>query len=557
MILAPQDQIETFTERGWWGTDTLDDVFRRNAEKAPSRLAVADPLNRTDIDGHAPRRLTYAALDNEVARCATALLDLGLVRDDVVAVQLANSVDLLVTYLACWRLGLVVSPMPVQWRAHELTDILAFVRAKAVVTTGQIRGHDHAAMMATVLAGINPRPALVVVGEDSWPAADDARLRAHMGAEPVDANDAATICWTSGTEARPKGVPRSHNHWLVAGVACGDAADIKDGDKILMPFPLINMAAIGGILMPWLMCAGTLVLHHPFDVPVFLRQLVEEKINYTVAPPAILTMLLKEEKLLASLNLKALRSVGSGSAALSPWMVKSWQDNHGISVINIFGSNEGTCLISGPGDVPDPEDRANFFPRFGVEGLTWPARIAGWIETKLVDLQTGATITEAGQPGELLLKGATVFAGYFRAGDGGPEGAIDADGFFHTGDVFEIAGAGDRFYRFVERAKDIIIRGGMNISPGELDGLLAGHPKVAEAAVVGLPDETMGERICAVVVLKEGETLELDELRAHLAGQQVAAYKLPERLERVDALPRNPVGKVLRRFLRERFSPPL
>ena len=554
MILAPEAQIEDYTARGWWGTETLDDVFRCNAEANPMRLAVADPLNRADIDGQAPRRLTYAELDAEVQACATALLDLGLTKDDVVAVQLPNATDLLVTFLACWRLGLIVSPMPVQWRAHELGDILGFVRAKAVVTTSAIRGHDHAGMMRDVTAKLSPCPHLIITDKTTWPVADGAAVANHMGRHPADANDAATICWTSGTEARPKGVPRSHNHWLVAGVACGDAAQIADGDKILLPFPLINMAAIGGMLMPWFKCAGSLILHHPFDLPVFLRQLVEEKINYPVAPPAILTMLLKEEKLLASLNLKSLRSVASGSAALSPWMVKTWAEQYGISVINIFGSNEGTCLISGPSDVPDPEDRANYFPRFGVKNIRWPAQVSDWIETKLVDLQTGEEITEAGKSGELLLKGATVFAGYFRAGDGGPEGAIDAEGFFHTGDVFEISGEEGQFYRFVERAKDIIIRGGMNISPGEIDGLLAAHPKVAESAVVGVPDDVMGERICAVVVPKSGETVTVEDLRNYLSGIGIASYKLPDSVAVTDILPRNPVGKVLRRVLREQIG---
>jgi acyl-CoA synthetase (AMP-forming)/AMP-acid ligase II len=556
MILAPYEQIEDYTERGWWGTETLDDVFRRNAQANPHRLAVADPPNRAEIDGHEPRRLTYAQLDDEVVALATTMLRLGLQKDDVVAVQLPNSVDLLVTYLACWRTGLIVSPMPVQWRAHELSDVLAFVHAKAVVTTSVIRGHEHAAMMETVLAKITPRPVLFVSDKSERYNADLALIGAHMAAQPVDANEAATICWTSGTEARPKGVPRSHNHWLVAGIACGDAAEIKDGDNILLPFPLINMAAIGGMLMPWLKCAGSLVLHHPFDLKVFLQQLVMEKIAYTVAPPAILTMLLKEEKLLGSLDLSALRSVGSGSAALPPFMVKAWAEAHGISIINIFGSNEGTCLISGPADVPDPEDRANYFPRFGVEGLHWPAQIADWIETRLVDLQSGEVITEPGHPGELLIKGATVFAGYFRAGDGGPEGAIDEDGFFHTGDVFEIAGEGDRFYRFVERAKDIIIRGGMNISPGEIDGLLVSHPKVADAAVVGVADEIMGECVCAVIVPQAGESVTLEELRLFLKRSDVASYKLPESMVVVDLLPRNPVGKVLRRVLREQIGSP-
>src|SRR3546814_8481958 len=174
-------------------------------------------------------------------------------------------------------------------------------------------------------------------------------------------------------------------------------------------------------------------------------------------------------------------------------------------------------------DLPDPEERALYFPRFGVDGLEWPARIASWIDTRLVDLQTGDTITEPARPGELLLRGATVFAGYFSAGDGGPADAIDAEGFFHTGDVFEIAGAGNRFYRFVERAKDIIIRGGMNISPGEIDGLLAGHLKLTAAAVIGLPAAVMGERICAVVAVEPGAAISIEELRVFLAAREVAS----------------------------------
>jgi acyl-CoA synthetase (AMP-forming)/AMP-acid ligase II len=555
MILAPSDQIEVYTAQGWWGTDTLDDLFRRNAKATPGRLAVADPPNRSDITGGKPRRLTYSELSHEVECFASMLLDRGLAKDDVILVQLANTVELVVTYLAAWRLGIVVSPVPVQWRAHELDDILSFVGAKAVVTARNIRGHYHAGMFAS----LKPRPSalrhILVIDEERLPQTSTVRIAAHRKSHPVDANEAATICWTSGTEARPKGVPRSHNHWLMAGIACGDAADIQPGDVIMTPFPLINMAAIGGTFMPWLMCGGTLILHHPFDLPVFLRQLVEEKVAYTVAPPAILTMLLKEEELLARLDLSALKCVGSGSAALSPWMVKTWQEKYGLPIVNIFGSNEGTCLISGAADVPDPEDRALYFPRFGVTGLEWPARIADWIDTKLVDIQTGETIVEAGRPGELLLRGPTLFAGYFRAGDGGgPVDAIDADGFFHTGDVFEIAGPGNRYYRFVERAKDIIIRGGMNISPGEIDGLLAGHPKLADAAVVGIPDPVMGERICAVVVPKPGEIVTLDELRAFLGASSIASYKLPERLETSDALPRNPVGKVLRRVLKEKIA---
>ncbi|MBX3503830.1 MAG: acyl--CoA ligase [Parvibaculum sp.] len=548
MILASKAEIAAHTAAGWWGTETVSARFRANAAATPDRLAVADPPNREEIDGTGPKRLTYRELQELSDAIATGFLDAGLQKGDVVAVQLPNTADLVAVYFAAWRLGLIVTPFPVQWRAHELGDVLNFVGAKAAVTARSIRGHDHGAMFVELKAKCPALAHVFISGETAWPAADTKRLDALPQA---DANEAATICWTSGTEARPKGVPRSHNHWMIAGVACADAAQLQPGDAVLNPFPLVNMAAIGGCFMPWLLTGGTLVQHHPFDLPVFLRQLVGEKIAYTVAPPAVLTMLLKEEKLIASLDFSHVRSIGSGSAPLSPWMVKTWQEQYGLPIVNIFGSNEGTCLISGAGDVPDPEERAQFFPRFGVKGLQWPAKIAGAVETKLIDLQTGEEITEPGKPGELLIKGATLFAGYFRAGDGGgPADAIDKDGFFRTGDVFEIAGPGNRYYRFVERAKDIIIRGGMNISPGEIDGLLAGLPKIKEAAVVGYADPVMGERICAVAVPADGETLTLDDIRNHLAKADIAAYKLPERLEFAPALPRNPLGKVLRRELR-------
>jgi non-ribosomal peptide synthetase component E (peptide arylation enzyme) len=222
-----------------------------------------------------------------------------------------------------------------------------------------------------------------------------------------------------------------------------------------------------------------------------------------------------------------------------------------MAIINFFGSNEGTTLVSGPKEIADPEQRAQFFPRFGVEGYEWAARFSQWMQTKLVDLGTGEMITAPGQPGELRLKGAAVFGGYYRA----PhltERAFDAEGYFCTGDVFEIAGDG-RYYHYVGRSKDIIIRGGVNISPEELELLMQGHPAVADVAVVGVPDEVLGERVCACVVARPGQVVILEEIVAFLRGKQIAAFKLPERLDLLEALPRNPVGKVLKQELRERL----
>jgi non-ribosomal peptide synthetase component E (peptide arylation enzyme) len=228
-------------------------------------------------------------------------------------------------------------------------------------------------------------------------------------------------------------------------------------------------------------------------------------------------------------------------------MIAGFRERLGIEIVNLFGSNEGVSLASGPDEIPDPERRAKYFPRFGRADLVWPHRVSKSMETRIVDPQTGEEILEPGRPGELLVRGATVFDGYFKA----PEmtaSAFTPDGFFRTGDLFEIAAdeQGPRYYRFAGRHKQVIVRGGVKISPEELDDMLLGCPGLLEGAVVGYPDEIMGERICAVVVPRAGAQITLEQLAAHFEGRGAAAFKRPERLRVVTQLPRNPVGKVIR-----------
>jgi acyl-CoA synthetase (AMP-forming)/AMP-acid ligase II len=297
------------------------------------------------------------------------------------------------------------------------------------------------------------------------------------------------------------------------------------------------------------------VLHHPTDLGVFLAQIQSEKVSYTVAPPALLTMLLMKPEILMSTDLSSIQNIGSGSAPLSPWMVSQWQEKYGIHVTNMFGSNEGAALTSGPKEFRDPADRAQYFPRFGVPGYEWSSRIAGQMSTKLVDPSTRAVITEPGVAGEMAIKSPGIFPGYYKRPDL-TEKVFDEEGYFYTGDLFEIAGDGNKLdrYRFVSRLKDIIVRGGFKISPEEIEALVMGHPGIAEAAVVGYPDKRLGERICLVAALREGQTVTLGEMADYLERQEIAVYKLPEKLVIVERLPRNPVGKVLTRVLRERVA---
>jgi acyl-CoA synthetase (AMP-forming)/AMP-acid ligase II len=236
-------------------------------------------------------------------------------------------------------------------------------------------------------------------------------------------------------------------------------------------------------------------------------------------------------------------------------MVEGWQTRFNIAVSNIFGSNEGCALFSSSQDLPDPHDRAQYFPRFGVQGLQWSSPFSAKVRTRLVDPDTEIEITEPGRPGELRVDGALRFDGYWDEPELNSK-AFDAQGYFRTGDLFEIAGKGarSRFYRFIGRAKDIIVRGGMKISPAELDTLIEGHPQIREAAFCGVPDDVLGERIGLAAVPRPGETLTLDSVVSYLRRMDVSPIKLPEYLQLLDELPRNSLGKVVRRDLPARFA---
>lgn len=558
MIVTSAERLADFRKRGWWGDLTVDDLLQRNRTAVPDRTALVDPMNRAALDGVEPRRLTWAEVGHEVDRVAAALLGQGLKKGDVLSYQLPNVVDTVILALACSRIGLIISPVPTMYREHEFSWVQQKVKPRAIVTVRELAGFNHAAMMSQLAVGHDTK--VLVLGDAEGDqvdfraaiaAADPELAEAAATADPAKPEEVFTIFWTSGTESRPKGVPRDHNLWIVNAKMVTEAAEISEGEVLLNPFPLVNIGSFG-LVMPWLWQKGTLVLHHPFDLGVYLKQIEQEKVNYTIAAPAILNAILKTPAMVENIDLSSLRAIGSGSAPLAPWMIEGWAQKWGIEVCNIFGSNEGASLFSGPMHVPDHTERARYFPRMGAEGIEWSGETASMIKTRLVDPATEEIITEPGVPGELRFWGAATFEGYFDA----PEltaNAFDAEGYYRTGDLFEIAGEGhlSRYYRFVGRCKDIIVRGGVNISPAELDDLLSGHPALKEAAVCGIPDDVLGEKVCAAIVPAGEEVPDVASLAEWLKGQGLATFKLPQAVVQVEALPRNSMNKVVRTELRE------
>jgi acyl-CoA synthetase (AMP-forming)/AMP-acid ligase II len=566
--LHPAAKVTDLLARGQWTSATIDQVFRDQVRARGDALALADPANRATLAGGDPRRLTWAQLGDEVTSLTARLAEAGVCRGDLVAIQLANGIELTETLLALWTLGATASPLAMQYRDHEIVSLCGSAGVDWVIAARRF-GDRHPAADFSRLRDALPS----VRGVFSYGLAGDAvgdvsevvdllpgaatpahqqTVDAYRAAQPNDPNDCATVCWTSGTEGIPKGVMRAHYDWLVFSTVCLDAPNITADDVMLNAFPMINMAGICAMMLPWLRSGCVLVQHHPFDAPTFFGQIARERVTYTLAPPALLSMLLQNEDLLSKVDLSSLTRIGSGSAPLSPAMVRGWQERFGLPIINFFGSNEGVALLSSSVDIPDPEDRALYFPRFGAEGHTWSMRLSEWADVKLFDIETGQEITEPGRPGELHISGPHLFARYLDAAN--LQSPFDEAGYLKTGDLFEIAGDDNQFVRYVDRAKDIVIRGGMNIAPVELESLILHHPAVADTAIVGRPDELMGERVAAFVVLHPGSALELAELVAFLREKSIASYKLPESIHVLVELPRNPVGKVVKSELRGLFA---
>jgi acyl-CoA synthetase (AMP-forming)/AMP-acid ligase II len=558
MIPFSLDTIAAYRADGSWGDRTIYIVFADIALAAPDRLAVIDAPNRTLFAWGAAQRLTYASLAAKVERLAACLWLAGLRPGNILLVQMPNVHELVALYLAAARVGIVMSPVPVQYRQGELQTILTKLRPDAFCSVTRCGKFDLVRLFqqrldfaGLVLAFGEDVPDGVIDLGQALAGLDLDPVQVLAAAPPVSADSLFSVCWTSGTEGKPKGVPKTHNNWLCSSSHAMREGWLPMGGVLLAPFPLVNAAGIGGLMMSWLGASGTLVLHHPFDLEVFLTQIAAEKVAYTVVAPALLTSI--AERLAenpAAYDLSSWRTVGCGSAPANTALLRRMEGLLGLHVLNLFGSNEGILLCSDRHTMPDPALRACVFPRIGDESWDPQSTTANRAKLRLVDPETGERVTTPQRAGELRIAGPSIFPGYYDGATLDRSG-FDADGYFGTGDLFEIADGltPDAALRFIGRCKELIIRGGMKIAPAELDGLIGTHPLIAEAAVAAWPDIRLGERVCAFIVTRPGATVDLDDICAHLDAAGVARFKWPERVVILDALPRNALAKVQRSAL--------
>ena len=462
--------------------------------------------------------LTYAGLDDATARVATALREKGLEVGDRVAVMLPNIAAFAILYFAILRAGGVAVPMNPLLKAREVEFYLTDSGARLIFVAS--------ASVDEVTRGAEPTSAEVVVVSSHA----DELIEGHDPlTEVVDRadDDTAVILYTSGTTGRPKGAELTHHNLARnASVTAETLVQLGPDDVVMGCLPLFHVFGQTCGLNAAIATGATLTLLARFDPKAALEVIQRDRVTVFQGVPtmygAILHLPEREQY-----DTSSLRTCISGGSALPVKILHAFEKAFGTILLEGYGLSETSPVASF--NHPDRERKA------GSIGIP----ILG-VQMRLVD-DEGAQV-EAGQPGEIAIRGHNVMKGYW----GRPEETADSmkDGWFVTGDIATVDE--DGYYFIVDRKKDVIIRGGMNVYTREVEEVLFEHPAVAEAAVVGIAHDSMGEEIGAAVALKPGATATPEELSAFVKTR-LAAYKYPRRVWIVDALPKGPTGKILRR----------
>ncbi len=543
--------------------ETLQDLLHRNRRDYGASVGLVDPLDRDRIADGPAKRLTWEDVGSRVDQTAVKFMAAGLHKGDVVVLVAPTLHETLIAQLACLELGVIVASIPVQYRENEVEALLKRLLPKALIGHVRLGKHATAAMLADVAAKASPKPAVFGFGEglpegvisleDSGPLTEGelADLDTARSDAKVGPNDPAFLVFTSGTSAQPKAIARTHAQTLISASFLNDVSGLPMGGCFLSPRMLNTVGSLANGLASWLYSAAKMVLHQPFDIDVFLRQIVEERPLVTSCPPAILNMILRRIETGEPLDLEGLKFITSGSAQLNPELFTEFRERFGISLVNVYGSSEGAMLISSDRDIEDEATRADCFMRHPGDADTSCLQALAGTRTRLVDPATDTEITDVGVMGELRLKGPGIMEGYWDNADLTAE-SFDADGWFRTGDLFIISGDTGRYLSFSGRLKNIIVRGGLNISAEEIQTLAMTHPSVADAVAVSVPDDRLGEKVGLAVILRDGHTMTLPKLSAHLKDERkVAIFKLPEYLLVLNKLPTMPSGKTDLRAVRE------
>lgn len=519
-----------YRQQGLWGDASLADYWQQTARAMPDKIAV--------VDNHGAS-YTYSALDHAASCLANWMLAKGIESGDRIAFQLPGWCEFTVIYLACLKIGAVSVPLLPSWREAELVWVLNKCQAKmffAPTLFKQTRPVD------LILPLQNQLPQLQqLVGVDKLAPATSALSLSQIIADntplttaiTVHGDELAAVLFTSGTEGLPKGVMLTHNNILASERAYCARLNLTWQDVFMMPAPLGHATGfLHGVTAPFLIGARSVLLDI-FTPDACLALLEQQRCTCMLgATPFVYDLLNLLEKQHADLS--ALRFFLCGGTTIPKKVARECQQR-GIKLLSVYGSTE-----SSPHAVVNLDDPLSRFMH--TDGYA-----AAGVEIKVVD--DARKTLPPGCEGEEASRGPNVFMGYFDE----PEltaRALDEEGWYYSGDLCCMDEAG--YIKITGRKKDIIVRGGENISSREVEDILLQHPKIHDACVVAMPDERLGERSCAYVVLKAPHhSLSLEEVVAFFSRKRVAKYKYPEHIVVIEKLPRTASGKIQKFLLRK------
>ncbi|ELW7727788.1 medium-chain fatty-acid--CoA ligase [Escherichia coli] len=519
-----------YRQQGLWGDASLADYWQQTARAMPDKIAV--------VDNHGAS-YNYSALDHAASCLANWMLAKGIESGDRIAFQLPGWCEFTVIYLACLKIGAVSVPLMPSWREAELVWVLNKCQAKmffAPTLFKQTRPVD------LILPLQNQLPQLQqIVGVDKLAPATSSLSLSQIIADntplttaiTTHGDELAAVLFTSGTEGLPKGVMLTHNNILASERAYCARLNLTWQDVFMMPAPLGHATGfLHGVTAPFLIGARSVLLDI-FTPDACLALLEQQRCTCMLgATPFVYDLLNVLEKQPADLS--ALRFFLCGGTTIPKKVARECQQL-GIKLLSVYGSTE-----SSPHAVVNLDDPLSRFMH--TDGYA-----AAGVEIKVVD--DARKTLPPGCEGEEASRGPNVFMGYFDE----PEltaRALDEEGWYYSGDLCRMDEAG--YIKITGRKKDIIVRGGENISSREVEDILLQHPKIHDACVVAMPDERLGERSCAYVVLKAPHhSLSLEEVVAFFSRKRVAKYKYPEHIVVIEKLPRTASGKIQKFLLRK------
>lgn len=483
--------------------------------------------------------LTYAELDRRSAQLASVLVDGGVAAGDRVAYLGLNSPAFVLTMLACWRIGALFVPVNFRLAEPELRSVLE--RSGAITIVAE-EGHravveavrDTTALHRFLLVDDDPEvpaPSQVPAGWEAWSGLLGA-APALSGVLPRTADDPAILMFTSGTTGTPKGVVITYGNAWWNSVNVDLRMDTRRGDVTHAAAPLFHIGALNSFAIRTLSRGGTLVLRRAFEPLGLLRDIADFGVNSMFAVPAMLSALTRTPGAFDT-DLSSLRAVVVAGAPVPPSLIEQFV-RHEVFLEQAWGLTETAPFATHLG-------REWTLSKLGSAGVAMP-----YTEVRVVDAATGDTLP-AGAAGEVVVRGPNVTPGYWENAEA-TAAAFDDEGWFHSGDVGYLDEDGCLF--IVDRLKDMIISGGENVYPAEVERVLADLPGITDVAVVGRADPEWGETVVAVVSLARGGRVSLEDVRVH-AGARLARYKLPRQLHVTDQVPRNASGKLEKSKVRD------